>query len=147
MSEPRQFKEGPQPVKPLSIQQKLHPQRFTEMSGKFAACVGCIVGARYTQPEIAELCVTSDGFVLARTQGDIGYNEFIGTEDEFYQNWRRLLDAAGVTREQRTEAMELYSDCFAVPHGRRTELLKRKPPYRPRWRNYAGVDLSSGRKR
>lgn len=43
---------------------QLHPDRFSAMSGKMAAIVGYIVGEAWTEPEIAALSVTSDGFVL-----------------------------------------------------------------------------------
>jgi len=48
------------------------------MSGRMAAIVGYILGERWTDPPIAELTVTSDGYLLARLVGDVGANEFIG---------------------------------------------------------------------
>ena len=45
---------------------KLHPDRYTAMSGKMAAIVAYILGDRWTEPAISELVVTSDGFVLAQ---------------------------------------------------------------------------------
>ena len=59
---------------------KLRPDRFTAMSGKMAAIVGCILGERFSEPTISELVVTADGIVLAQTEGDVGANEIIGTE-------------------------------------------------------------------
>jgi hypothetical protein len=48
---------------------KLRPDRFTAMSGKMAAIVGYILDERFSDPAISELVVTSDGFVLAQTEG------------------------------------------------------------------------------
>ena len=45
--------------------EKLNPARYPYMSGKMAAIVGCILGESFTEPEIAELVVTSDGYLLA----------------------------------------------------------------------------------
>lgn len=54
------------------LAEKLHPDRFTEMSPRMAAVVGYILQERFTEPAIAELVVTSDGFVLARMEGEVG---------------------------------------------------------------------------
>lgn len=61
-----------------SLQDKLRPGRFTAMSHKMAAIVGCILSEEWTRPRLAELVQTSDGFVLGRIAGDCGCNEFIG---------------------------------------------------------------------
>ncbi len=37
-----------------------------------AAIVGYILDAPFAEPAIIELVVTSDGFVLAQTQGEVG---------------------------------------------------------------------------
>lgn len=54
---------------------KLRPDRFTAMSGKMAAIVGYILDERFSDPAISELVVTSDGFVLAQTEGEVGATE------------------------------------------------------------------------
>ena len=61
---------------------KLDPSRFPGMSGKMAAIVGYILEARFADPAIAELVVTSDGFVLAAREGDTGTNELIGERSD-----------------------------------------------------------------
>ena len=48
----------------MALAEKLHPDRFSAMSGKMAAIIGYILGESWTEPEIAALSVTSDGFVL-----------------------------------------------------------------------------------
>ena len=92
----------------MTLAEKLHPTRFTAMSGKMAAIVACILGCTWTSPAIAELVVTSDGHVLARDEGDCGCNAYIGTVTNLEDNWRRLLDAAELTAAERQEAHAAY---------------------------------------
>ena len=66
---------------------KLHPDRFSAMSGKMAAIVGYILGESWTEPEIAALSVTSDGFVLTDA-------EFFGEAADLDRNLLNLLVAA-----------------------------------------------------
>jgi hypothetical protein len=51
----------------VSLASKLHPDRFSAMSGKMAAIVGYILGESWTEPEIVALSVTSDGFVTTES--------------------------------------------------------------------------------
>jgi hypothetical protein len=82
------------------------------MSGKMAAIVGYIINEKFTDPTIEDMVVTSDHFVLAQVEGDIGYNEFIGHESDLESNWKRLLIAADLTNEEMTEANNLYKEKF-----------------------------------
>lgn len=49
----------------MSLADKLHPDRFTAMSGRMAAILGYILGESWTEPEIPYLSVTSDGCVTS----------------------------------------------------------------------------------
>ncbi len=75
-----------------SLSSKLHPSRFTAMSGKMAAIVGCILGESWTRPPIRNLTITSDGGLLANDG-----NEFIGSADDLDRNLARLIRVAGLT--------------------------------------------------
>jgi hypothetical protein len=92
----------------ISLTEKLNPARFTAMSGVMAAALGCILGERLTEPQIASILVTSNGFALATHVGEIGYNHLIGWETDLKRNWVNLLDAADLTEEERGEAFRLY---------------------------------------
>jgi hypothetical protein len=92
-----------------SLKRKLHPSRYTGMSGKMAAIVAYIVGDVWTDPYIVGIIVTSDGGVLARQADDIGYNNWIGSEEDLTRNWLRLLEAAGLTQEEMRLADEMYA--------------------------------------
>jgi hypothetical protein len=92
----------------MTLIQKLHPARFTNMTGKMAAIVACILDQEWTAPAIAELTVTSDGHLLARNLWDCGFNNYLGTFADLEANWERLLDAAGLTAAEQREAEAAY---------------------------------------
>jgi hypothetical protein len=97
----------------MELAKKLHPSRFTAMSGKMAAIVAHIVGERWTCPAIVELVVTSDGNLLACHEGDCGCNDYLGTVDNLKANWARLLEVADLTPEERQEADRLFQRVLA----------------------------------
>lgn len=78
----------------MSLTDKLNPNKFTAMSGKMAAILGYVLGESWTEPEIRELHVTVDGFLLARRNGDVGCNDFIGAMSDFTQNVNCLFEVA-----------------------------------------------------
>jgi hypothetical protein len=80
--------------------EKLRPDRFSAMSGKMAAIVGYILDERFSDPAISELVVTSDGFVLAQGEGEVGANEMIGEEADLNRNLLTLIEAAGLTEDE-----------------------------------------------
>jgi hypothetical protein len=92
------------------ITDKLHPRRFPRMSDRMAAVTGYILGRRWTRPRIAELVITSDGWVLARDEGQVTCNVIVGTAADLERNWRNLLHAAGLTGEERQEADRRYRE-------------------------------------
>ena len=87
-------------VRCVTLATKLHPDRFSAMSGKMAAIVGYILGESWTEPEIAALSVTSDGFVLTDA-------EFFGEAADLDRNLLNLLVAAETTagRTNRVRAL------------------------------------------
>jgi hypothetical protein len=90
------------------LAQKLHPRGFTAMSGKMAAIVGYVLDQEWTTPQLAELAITGDGFVLGRRSDDIGCNEWIGSAVDLERNVRNLLDSAELDSAERTEWGHLY---------------------------------------
>jgi hypothetical protein len=100
-------------IKPgtLTLGQKLDQRRFTAMSGKMAAVVSYILGdesVMTTDPEIAELIITSDGCVLARHTGEISANTLIGSVLDLTANLARLMVAAGLTFPEGQHFNSLY---------------------------------------
>ena len=92
-------------VRCMTLATKLQPERFSAMSGKMAAIVGYILGESWTEPEIAGLSVTSDGFVLTDA-------EFFGEAADLDRNLLNLLLAAETTSDERTEFERLYRERF-----------------------------------
>ena len=74
-----------------------------------AGIVGFIVQAQFTDPEIAEIVVTSDGFVLARADGEVSANHFIGRYPDLLRNWLRLIAAAELTTRELIEAQAAFA--------------------------------------
>ena len=91
-----------------TLVEALHPRRFPGMSEKMAAIVGYILGEEWSKPSIAEMVVTSDGFVLARNEGHVGFDTIIGTAADLERNWNNLLRAAGLTSEEQRLANKHY---------------------------------------
>jgi hypothetical protein len=92
-----------------SLTSKLNPLRFPRITPLMAAIVGHLLDIFVVNPPIAEIVVTSDGFVLARAYGETGANHFIGNYDDLIRNWYGLLDAAGLTMFERGEADLLFA--------------------------------------
>lgn len=92
------------------------PDRLT-VSGKFTAVLACLFGGHpWTEPAIAELAVTCDGFLLARQEGEIGHNDIIGSFDDLVRNMRGVLEAVGVEGEARAKLLAL-ADSNLVTFG------------------------------
>lgn len=93
-----------------SLKQKLHPGRFTSMSPLMAAIVGYILGEAYTTPQIAEIAVSeAENYVHIRAAGSERFEDIQSLED-LRNNWNRLMDAAGLTPEERAEAVKLFTE-------------------------------------
>ena len=74
-----------------------------------AAIVGFVLDRRFSKTAIAEIIVTSDGFLLARAEGEVGANHFIGSHAELMRNWLALIAAAGLTTHEWIEAAALFA--------------------------------------
>ena len=102
---------GPLPGVPVRIRlrHKLNPSRFPRMTPLMAAIVGYLLDIRVGFPSIVEIAVTSDGFVLARSEDEVGANHFIGNYGDLIRNWFTLLDLAGLTPIEQLEADALFA--------------------------------------
>ena len=92
------------------LTQKLHPVRFPRMSGTMAAILGFLLDNQFTDPSIAEIVVTFDGFLLARAPGEVGANRFLGTYADLIRNWQALLACAGLSNTEAVEAESLFAE-------------------------------------
>jgi hypothetical protein len=75
-----------------------------DTSGKMMAIFGYITGKVLTDPAIAEIIITSDGMVLARNSGDIGANDFIGSQSDLIRNIKGLCEVLGASEEETKNA-------------------------------------------
>ena len=87
---------------------KLRPSRFPGMSPFMAAIIGYVLGESFTDPQIAEIKVSeNENLVYIRQGGAVGFDG-IQSLDDLRENWNRLMDAAGLTPEERARAVELF---------------------------------------
>ena len=91
-----------------TLARKLHPRNFAAMSPMMTAIVACILGQKWTEPRLAALMVTSDGFVLGQNEGDVGFNAFIGPETDLRRNWSTLLVATQLRPAEKKAADEAF---------------------------------------
>ena len=97
------------PQQHTALARKLHPSWFPRMSSVMAAIVGFVIGARFTEPAIAEIVVTSDGFVLARADGEADAKHFIGSYSDLLRNWLGLIGVAGLNTYELMEAQTRFA--------------------------------------
>ena len=91
-----------------NLAQKLHPDRFSEMSPLMAAIVAFVFNESWTNPQIAEITVSEqEDLVYIRKVGDVGFDGVQSLTD-LRNNWNRLLDAAGLTPDERHDAVKMF---------------------------------------
>ena len=92
----------------LSLQVKLDPRRFPNMSPEFAAAVGCLLQIHVTEPRLVAITATSDGWLLGRNEDDMGFNESLGTRAWLLENWEKLISVpeVGLTDDEYQAARE-----------------------------------------
>jgi hypothetical protein len=78
-----------------AIAQKLNPGRFPNVSGKMIAILGALLNQKWTNPRISSIIASSDGFLLARPEGSVGFDEFIGPFSDFQRNLWGMVESAG----------------------------------------------------
>ena len=66
----------------------------------FAAILSCLVGEDWTKPKIAELRITFDRGLLARLEGEVGFNLFIGAEADLIRNIHGVAEVAGLDGDE-----------------------------------------------
>lgn len=72
------------------------------------AVVGYVLGKSFTDPEIAELTVSeSENLVYVRQVCAVGFDGIESLED-LRNNWNQLLDVAGLTADERKEAVQIF---------------------------------------
>lgn len=84
----------------MTINQKLHPARFDNMSPRMAAIVGYYIDESWVEPSINSMAITSDGFIMAAVGEDIGANSILGSASDLSHNLSVLFEAAELTDDE-----------------------------------------------
>jgi hypothetical protein len=93
-----------------TLSKKLNPARFPGMSPMMAAVVGFVLDEQFTNPQIAEITVSeSENIAYIRKAGAVGFDGLQSLED-LRNNWNRLIDVAGLTPDERREAVRLFNE-------------------------------------
>ena len=70
------------------------PAEFSGCSPVFLAVLGYLTGVAATHPVITEIAVSSDGWLLAKHEGDFGFDHALGiSRAELITNLNGLCDA------------------------------------------------------
>jgi len=102
-----------------SLAEKLHPNRFTEMSPFMTAIVAYVLNESWTNPAIAEITVSeAEDLAYVRKTGGTGFDGIQSLTD-LRNNWNRLLDSAGLTPDERKQAVQLFNQRVAPIPGTR----------------------------
>lgn len=94
----------------MGLNEKLNPARFPGMSPMMAAVVGYVLGESFTQPEMSEIKVSErEDLAYFRKSDAVGFDGLQSLED-LRGNWNRLIEVAGLTPEERSEAVRLFNE-------------------------------------
>lgn len=100
-----------------TLAQRLHPKRFAEMSPFMAAIVAYVLGESWAEPAITEIAVSdTEDLVYIRKADGVGFDGVQSLAD-LRNNWNGLPDAAGLTPDERREAIRLFTVRVSVVPG------------------------------
>lgn len=68
--------------------------RVVNTSGMFTAILACLLDEDWTDPKIEQLAMTHDRCLLARAEGDCGFDKFLGAEADLIRNIHGIAKAA-----------------------------------------------------
>lgn len=63
-------------------------------SGKFSAILACLLNEDWTTPRLVEMHILRDGGLLGRRADDIGFNDWLGAEEDLIRNIHGVATAA-----------------------------------------------------
>jgi hypothetical protein len=76
---------------------KLEPIRTSEL---FSAILACLLDEDWTTPRIEQLSITSDRHLLARKEGGVGFDLFIGAEADLLRNIHGIAKTADLDGDE-----------------------------------------------
>src|ERR1700686_497619 len=73
---------GPEQIR-QSAARKL---RAVQISGRFRAILGCLLGEDWTTPRLLEMMILHKGHMIGRSDGHPGFSTFLGAEEDLIRN-------------------------------------------------------------
>lgn len=74
--------------------------RVVNTSGMFTAILACLLDEDWTDPKIEQLAMTHDRCLLARAEGDCGFDKFLGAEADLIRNIHGVAEVAGLDGDE-----------------------------------------------
>jgi hypothetical protein len=93
----------------MTLAEKFHPTRF-RTGDQMTAILAFLFDEEWTSPSIAEIHVTSDGFLLARNSDDCGCNDILGGVSDLKRNLNGCAEAAELTPDEKSQLLGLCVD-------------------------------------
>ena len=79
----------------------LNPSKV-RVTPMFHAILAVLLGEKgWASPNLVGLCITSDDFLLGMREGDIGYNDFLGSAADLRRNIRGVCEVCEVSDQDR----------------------------------------------
>ena len=94
-----------------AVETDIFPPELSECSPVFLTVLGYLVGVNITHPVLIGLQVTFDGMILARHEGDLGFDHALGiSHTDLLRNLNGLCKALSVSTEQRRKLFSLVPE-------------------------------------
>src|SRR5687767_4473095 len=74
--------------------------RSVEVSGHFAAILGCLLDENWSSPRLAEMMLTPDGALLGRCEEQSTFATFLGAERDLVRNVHGVAEVAGLDGDE-----------------------------------------------
>jgi len=85
----------PEPREPEQIRQDCAKKlKKVETSAQFTAILSCLLGEDWTSPRILQLQLSADRCLLARMEGDTGFDHFLAAEADLIRNIHGIAPVA-----------------------------------------------------
>jgi hypothetical protein len=102
--------------------------------------LGALLNQKWSEPRLASIVATTDGMLLGRAEGDIGFNEMIGDFADFSRNVRGMVESAGDVSIEESEFLEVLLKRLQAALKRQAE----KPRRSSRSMRYQEPEIRSG---
>jgi hypothetical protein len=77
--------------------------RVVEVSARFAAILGCLLGEGWATPRLAEMVITPDGHLLGRCDGEATFKAYLGAPEDLVRNVHGVAKVAELDGDEIAE--------------------------------------------